>query len=149
MYIYIYAYILFLRTARNIAMYRTRPEDLDSARVEPYFTHRHFGSEHCIHQHEPEQSHRGRAKREKRRGRGGRTREKEKRRGSHGTAQDSSEHVKKDQVICKNDGSLIANHQLDIPISTKPLEPTLSSFRDFPFPPQGLYQALPVHHQIV
>jgi len=61
-------------------MYRTRPEDLDRARVKPYFTHRLFGSEHCIHQHEPEQSHRGRAKREKKRGSGGRTREKEKRR---------------------------------------------------------------------
>ena len=28
----------------------------DRARVKPYFTHRHFGSEHCIHQHEPELS---------------------------------------------------------------------------------------------
>ena len=91
--IYIYIYIFFLRSARSIAMYRTGPEALDRARVKPYFTHRHFGSEHCIHQHEPEQSHRGRAKREKKRGRGGRTREKEKRRGSHRTAQDSSEHV--------------------------------------------------------
>ena len=49
-------------------MYRTGPEALDRARAKPYFTHRHFGSEHCIHLHEPEQSHRGRAKREKRRG---------------------------------------------------------------------------------
>ena len=84
---------MFLRSARNIAMYRAVPEALDRARVEPYSTHRHFGSEHCIHQLEPKQSHRGRAKREKKRGRGGRTREKEKRRGSHRTAQDSSEHV--------------------------------------------------------
>jgi hypothetical protein len=62
---------------------------LGSAGEKPYFTHRHFGSEHCIPQHEPEQSHRGRAKKEKKRGRGGRTREKEKRRRSHETAQDS------------------------------------------------------------
>ena len=78
---YVYLFIVFLRTARNIAMYCTRPEVLNGAGVKPYVAHRHFGSEHCIHQHEPEQSHRGRAKREKKRGRGGRTREKEKREG--------------------------------------------------------------------
>lgn len=48
------------------------------AGVKSYLTHRHFSSEQRTHQHEPEQSHRGRAKREKTRGRGGRKGEKEK-----------------------------------------------------------------------
>ena len=82
MYIYIYIYIYCFSpssTQHRDVLYEARGSEQN--RVKPYVTHRHFGSEHCIHQHEPEQSHRGRAKREKKRGRGGRTREKKKRGG--------------------------------------------------------------------
>ena len=86
MYMYIYIYILFVlccfspsSTQHRDGLYEARGSEQNW--VKPYVAHRHFGSEHCIHQHEPEQSHRGRAKREKKRERGGRTREKEKRGG--------------------------------------------------------------------
>ena len=78
-YIYIYIHTFFLRTAHNIAMHSTRTGVLYETGVKPYLIHRHFSSEQRLHQLEPEQSHRGRAKGEKTRGRGGRKGEKEKR----------------------------------------------------------------------
>ena len=70
---------IFLRTAHNIAMYCARTEVLYEAGVKSYLTHRHFSSEQRSHQLEPEQSHGGRAKGQKTRGRGWRKGEKEKR----------------------------------------------------------------------